>query len=74
MKITEDNERVRVIKDHENVGFYELVIPVVKASDAGHYKCIANNIHGEASCEASLTVSGKLYSELQVQLCYKPAA
>ncbi|XP_022920655.2 obscurin isoform X3 [Onthophagus taurus] len=57
VKISDTNERIRAIKDLEQTGYYELVIPEVKGSDAGNYRCVAVNNYGEASCEAKLTVT-----------------
>lgn len=46
------------MREHAEKGFYELVIPEVMTEDAGVYKCVATNKHGEASTEATLTVTG----------------
>ncbi|XP_076264326.1 obscurin isoform X27 [Rhynchophorus ferrugineus] len=56
-KISENQERLQVIREHSDKGFYELVIPEVKKSDAGIYKCVATNKFGEASSEATVTVT-----------------
>ncbi|XP_023017381.2 obscurin isoform X4 [Leptinotarsa decemlineata] len=56
-KIQENDERYQIIREHSDRGFYELVIPVVKKSDAGLFKCVATNKFGEASSEATVTVS-----------------
>ncbi|VEN40592.1 unnamed protein product [Callosobruchus maculatus] len=56
-KIPEKSERYQVIRDQSDKGFYELIIPVVKKSDAGAYKCVATNKFGEATSEATLTVT-----------------
>ncbi|KAG5881050.1 hypothetical protein JTB14_033964 [Gonioctena quinquepunctata] len=56
-KIKDNEERYQVIREHSDNGFYELVIPVVKKSDAGLYKCVATNKFGEASSESKVTVS-----------------
>ncbi|CAH1180870.1 unnamed protein product [Phyllotreta striolata] len=56
-KIPENSEKYQIIKEHAEKGFYELVIPVVKKSDAGSYKCVATNKHGETASEANLTVT-----------------
>lgn len=58
-KISENTERYQVIREHSDSGFYELIIPVVKRSDAGLYKCIAKNKFGESTSEATVTVTGK---------------
>ncbi|CAG9815903.1 unnamed protein product, partial [Phaedon cochleariae] len=56
-KILESNTRYQIIREHSDKGFYELVIPEVKKTDAGIYKCVATNKFGEASSEASVTVT-----------------
>ncbi|XP_060519331.1 obscurin isoform X9 [Cylas formicarius] len=56
-KIQENQDRLQVIREHSDKGFYELVIPEVKKSDAGEYKCVATNKFGEASSEAVVTVT-----------------
>uniref|UniRef100_A0A6P7FRC9 Obscurin isoform X8 n=1 Tax=Diabrotica virgifera virgifera TaxID=50390 RepID=A0A6P7FRC9_DIAVI len=65
-KIPENSERYQIIKEKAHIGFYELVIPVVKKEDAGVYKCVATNKHGEASSEANLTVTDnkKIFEEM----------
>ena len=35
------------------------MIPEVKKTDAGVYKCVATNKFGEASSEAKVTVTGR---------------
>nr|CAH7742463.1 unnamed protein product [Callosobruchus chinensis] len=56
-KIPEKSERYQIIREQSDKGFYELIIPVVKKSDAGTYKCVATNKFGEATSEAKLTVT-----------------
>ncbi|CAH1967618.1 unnamed protein product [Acanthoscelides obtectus] len=56
-KIPEKSERYQVIREQSDKGFYELILPVVKKADAGHYKCVATNKFGEATSEATLTVT-----------------
>ncbi|KAJ8919920.1 hypothetical protein NQ315_006449 [Exocentrus adspersus] len=56
-RIPENTERYQVIREHADSGFYELIIPVVKRSDAGLYKCVAKNKHGESCSEATVTVT-----------------
>lgn len=38
------------------MGFYELIVPEVRKTDAGHYSCTATNKYGIANCEATVTV------------------
>lgn len=49
---------MKIQKDASQVGFYELLIPCVKKSDAGKYSCVAFNRHGNATSEARVTVTG----------------
>lgn len=60
MRLTDQNERVKIVKDHSEHGFYELVIPDVKHIDAGIYKCIAKNSFGESISQSNVTVTGKV--------------
>ncbi|XP_017774924.1 PREDICTED: muscle M-line assembly protein unc-89 isoform X2 [Nicrophorus vespilloides] len=53
----QDSERIKVNRDLSDHDFYELVIPDVKPQDAGVYKCVAINEHGEACTEAKVTVT-----------------
>ncbi|XP_018318315.1 muscle M-line assembly protein unc-89 isoform X3 [Mycetomoellerius zeteki] len=50
-------ERVKIIRDNAEKGFYELVIADVQKQDAGKYSCTAMNRYGEAMCEAVVTVT-----------------
>ncbi|CAH1108368.1 unnamed protein product [Psylliodes chrysocephalus] len=65
-KIPENSEKYQIVKEHADKGFYELVIPVVKKSDAGCYKCVATNKHGETHSESNLTVTDnkKIFEEM----------
>ncbi|KAJ8674084.1 hypothetical protein QAD02_005346, partial [Eretmocerus hayati] len=51
------NERVQIVRDKADKGFYEIVIPDVQKEDAGKYSCTAQNRFGDASCEATVTVT-----------------
>lgn len=55
------NERIEIIKTNADKGYYELVIPDVQQEDAGTYKCIASNIHGEVESEGVVSVTGTKY-------------
>ncbi|XP_025153244.1 obscurin isoform X6 [Harpegnathos saltator] len=51
------HERVKIVRDNAEKGFYELVIADVQKQDAGKYSCTAMNRFGEAKCEAEVTVT-----------------
>ncbi|XP_046661147.1 obscurin-like isoform X1 [Homalodisca vitripennis] len=72
--ITVANERVEIIKTNADKGFYELIIPDVQQEDAGNYKCIASNIHGEVECDSNVTVTDdkKLFEGLEEADLLKP--
>nr|CAD7588174.1 unnamed protein product [Timema genevievae] len=55
--ITASNERIQIVNEKADSGFYELVIADVQPQDAGNYSCIAKNKFGESSCEARVTVT-----------------
>ncbi|XP_072755043.1 protein Obscurin isoform X6 [Anoplolepis gracilipes] len=55
--IDAQNERVKIIRDNAEKGFYELVIADVQKQDAGKYSCSAMNRYGEATCEGVVTVT-----------------
>lgn len=57
VQIDSKNERVKIISDKADGGFYELVIADVQRQDAGKYSCTASNRYGEVSCEATVTVT-----------------
>jgi phage gp16-like protein len=59
-EILPNNERIKIVTDKAEKGFYELVIADVLNEDAGKYSCTATNKYGEASCEATVTVTSKL--------------
>ncbi|CAH1393217.1 unnamed protein product [Nezara viridula] len=55
--ITYENERIAIMSQNaKNTGYYELVIPEVKYSDAGIYKCVATNKFGDATCQGMVSV------------------
>ncbi|KAI4489747.1 hypothetical protein M0804_003929 [Polistes exclamans] len=51
------NARVTIVTEKADKGFYEMVIPDVQKVDAGKYSCTAMNRYGEATCEATVTVT-----------------
>ncbi|XP_075215546.1 obscurin isoform X5 [Lycorma delicatula] len=65
--ITSVHPRVSIVKENADKGFYELVIDDVQQEDAGKYKCVASNSHGEVECEAIVTVTDekKLFEGLE---------
>lgn len=52
----DSSSHIQVNSEKDYLGFYELIIPEVKNSDAGQYSCTATNKYGIASCEATVTV------------------
>lgn len=50
------DESVQVNSEKDYLGFYELILPEVKKTDAGHYSCTATNKYGIEKCDAYLTV------------------
>jgi hypothetical protein len=58
--ISPNNERIQIVTEKAEKGFYELVIANVLPEDAGKYSCTAKNKYGEVSCEATVTVTSKL--------------
>lgn len=55
--IDANHPRVKIVTEQADKGFYELVISDVQKQDGGKYSCTAKNKFGEASCEATVTVS-----------------
>nr|XP_046471274.1 obscurin isoform X8 [Neodiprion pinetum] len=55
--IDSKNERIKIVTEKADKGFYELVIAAVRREDAGKYSCTAMNRFGETSCEAKVTVT-----------------
>ncbi|XP_020711856.2 obscurin isoform X2 [Athalia rosae] len=55
--IDSKNERIQIVTEKADKGFYELVIATVQPEDAGKYSCKARNRFGEAECEATVTVT-----------------
>lgn len=51
-----NSSHIQINSEKDYLGFYELIIPEVKYSDAGKYSCTATNKYGSTSCEATVTV------------------
>lgn len=47
---------MQINSEKDYLGFYELIIPEVKYSDAGKFACTATNKYGSVNCEANVTV------------------
>ncbi|XP_021942929.1 obscurin isoform X5 [Zootermopsis nevadensis] len=58
-QISPNNERIQVVTEKAEKGFYELVIADVLPEDAGKYSCTATNEYGEVSCEATVSVTNE---------------
>lgn len=58
-KEIKEDDRIQIVRDHAENGFYELVIVNVQQSDAGKYSCTTSNIYGQETCEAVVTVTSK---------------
>lgn len=59
-EISPNNERIHIVTEKADKGFYELVIADVLPEDAGKYSCTATNKYGAVSCDATVTVTSKL--------------
>ncbi|XP_034942777.1 obscurin isoform X3 [Chelonus insularis] len=57
VSIDSKHERIKIINEKADKGFYELLIPDIQKTDAGKYSCTATNQYGEASCEGTLTIT-----------------
>lgn len=55
-EIEPTDEHVQINSEKDYLGFYELIIPDVKRSDAGRYACTATNKYGIEKCDAVLSV------------------
>lgn len=58
-KEIKEDDRIQIVRDHADNGFYELVFVNVQQSDAGKYSCTTSNIYGQETCEAVVTVTSK---------------
>lgn len=54
--INVSDSHIQINSEKDYLGFYELIIPEVKYSDAGRYSCTATNKYGSVNCEAQMTV------------------
>lgn len=55
-EIEPTDPHVQINSEKDYLGFYELIIPEVTRSDAGHYTCTATNKYGIQKCDAYLSV------------------
>lgn len=51
-----EDDRILIVRDKADSGFYELLVNGVHKSDAGTYSCTAANLYGKCSCEATIKV------------------
>ncbi|XP_058464862.1 obscurin isoform X3 [Malaya genurostris] len=65
-EITDSDKRMKIVRDREDSGYYELIIPEVHKGDCGVYSCTAYNKFGSTKTEAQLLVSDQteLFNEL----------
>ncbi|KAJ6641273.1 Obscurin, partial [Pseudolycoriella hygida] len=56
LEIQPGDAHFQVNSEKDYLGYYELIIPEVKKSDAGHYSCTATNKYGIDKCDAVVTV------------------
>lgn len=55
-EIMDFDKHYKINREHEELGFYELIIGEVKSSDAGVYNCTIYNKFGTAKSEAKVSV------------------
>lgn len=55
-EIMDFDKHIKINRDHEETGFYEVLIPDFNANDAGVYLCTAYNQFGTAKSEATVTI------------------
>ncbi|XP_058829179.1 obscurin isoform X2 [Topomyia yanbarensis] len=65
-EITDTDKRMKVVRDREDSGYYELIIPEVHKGDCGVYSCTIYNKFGSTKTEAQLLVTDQreLFNEL----------
>ncbi|XP_037043462.1 obscurin isoform X3 [Bradysia coprophila] len=56
IEIQTGDAHFQVNSEKDYLGYYELIIPEVKKSDAGHYSCTAKNKYGIDKCDGVVTV------------------
>ncbi|KAG4067668.1 hypothetical protein HA402_005440 [Bradysia odoriphaga] len=61
IEIQPGDAHFQVNSEKDYLGYYELIIPEVKKSDAGHYSCTAKNKYGIDKCDAVVTVCEDKY-------------
>ncbi|XP_055536216.1 obscurin isoform X3 [Wyeomyia smithii] len=65
-EIVDTDKRMKVVRDREDSGYFELIIPEVHKGDCGVYSCTAYNKFGSTKTEAQLLVTDQkeLFNEL----------
>ncbi|XP_052566288.1 obscurin isoform X5 [Culex pipiens pallens] len=65
-EISDTDKRMKVVREREDSGYYELIIPEVHKGDCGVYSCTAYNKFGSTKTEAQLLVTDQreLFNEL----------
>ncbi|XP_065086396.1 obscurin isoform X3 [Ochlerotatus camptorhynchus] len=65
-EILDTDKRMKVVREREDSGYYELIIPEVHKGDCGVYSCTAYNKFGSTKTQAQLLVSDQkeLFYEL----------
>ncbi|XP_055610564.1 obscurin isoform X2 [Uranotaenia lowii] len=65
-EILDTDKRMKVVRDREDSGYFELVIPEVHKGDCGVYSCTAYNKFGSTKTQAQLLVTDQkeIFNEL----------
>ncbi|EAT34172.1 AAEL013559-PA [Aedes aegypti] len=65
-EILDTDKRMKVVREREDSGYYELIIPEVHKGDCGVYSCTAYNKFGSTKTQAQLLVTDQkeLFNEL----------
>nr|XP_019933189.2 obscurin isoform X5 [Aedes albopictus] len=65
-EILDTDKRMKVVREREDSGYYELIIPEVHKGDCGVYSCTAYNKFGSTKTQAQLLVSDQkeIFNEL----------